>query len=248
MKKTKNLLLIVILSVFLCAGTVYAEEDLTCNATNLNELRTMASNIKVSYVPNVVERNDAPSPEHGVDITRTRVLDIKIYNITSKLYIVASPTGSNVKPEEVIVTLANVAPDGSATIRQPAQSENMTYTFKVFSDAYGCSTKVLRTFKLTLPRFNYYSELDICQDIPEFYLCQQYTTYKVDGSTFYDKVDDYKEKLSVQSNGNGVIAEDNSLVSNALSSMSKNKYIIVGIIVAIGVVLTILVLRKKKVV
>ena len=102
----------------------------------------------------------------------------------------------------------------------------------------------MRTIKLTLPKYNYYSQLDVCDDIPDYYLCQPYTKYSVDGGTFYDKVDEYKTKLSTlekekEENNN------TSFVTNTMSGISKYKYLIVGIAVVVGVVLTIFVLKKK---
>lgn len=251
MKKDKIFLLLVfILALFLFTGNVSAEgEDTTCNAVSLNELRTMASNVKITYVPGF-ERVEIPKdPEFGVTTVGSNYLDIKIYNLTSKLYVVAEATGSNiVNAQTHVISINDVyALDGSATIRQPAQTEMMTYEFTIFSDVYGCTSKTLRTIKLTLPRFNRYSELDACQDIPEYYLCQQYTTYKVDGKTFYQKVDDYKAKLLTQKEEEKEKEENNTgVVSKTISKVSKYKYIVVGVVVAIGVVITIVILKRKK--
>lgn len=245
--KKYNFLLIIIASSFLFLGNVFAEEDNTCSAVNFNKLRTQASNVRVSYIPEEIVKLTDPTTETGTSTVTSNVLDIKIYNITSDMYIKVTSSGSNVTKDEHIVTLDNVAPDGSATIRQPAQKEPITYEFTVFSDAYGCSTRTLRTFRMTLPRYNSYSELEACADIPEFYLCQKYTTFTVDGESFYDRVDDYKSKLSNQvENGEGITGDDDNIISSTISAVSKNKYIFLGIFVAIGVVLTILILRKKR--
>ncbi len=248
MKKRSILLLTIMLGVFLFIGNVKAEEDRTCNAVSLNELRTAAANIKVSYVPgsNVEEYNEGGPI--GVDTLPMRHLDVKLYNLTDRLYVRFETSGDKIGSEKNVLTYRNIGPDGAVTIRQQAVTETVTYTFKVFSDAYGCSTKTLRTIRLTLPRFNFYSQLDICQDIPDYYLCQEYTTYKVDGSTFYTKVDDYKAKLLAQEEKkNGVDLDDNTgIISKAVSTVSKNKYIIAGVIVLAGVIATIYIIKRKK--
>lgn len=245
--KNYRFLLIIIASSFLFLGNVFAEEDNTCNAVNFNKLRTQASNIRVSYIPDEIVKLTDPDAETGATTVTRNILDIKIYNITSNMYVKVVSSGANISKDEHIITLDDVAPDGSATIRQPAQKEPITYEFTVYSDSYGCSTRVLRTFKMTLPRYNSYSELEACEEIPEFYLCQKYTTFAVDGETFYNRVDDYKSKLTNQvEDSDGIDSEDNNLLSGTISAVSKNKYIIVGIIVAIGVILTILILRKKR--
>lgn len=227
-------------------GIVKAAEDTTCNAVSLNELRTLAANVKVSYVP-ITTTEEAPyDEESGTSTAIVRYLDVKVYNIMSKLYVRTEAGGNNVTSSSHLLTLSNVGADGAATIRQKSISEPVTYTFTIFSDAYGCTGRTLRTMKLTLPRFNYYSELDICQDIPDYYLCQQYTTYQVDGATFYDKVDEYKAKLAAQAEESEEADDNTNIINKAISGVSKYKYVVVGVIVAIGVVVTVLIIRKRK--
>ena len=90
--------------------------------------------------------------------------------------------------------------------------------------------------------------MDICEDIPDYYLCQSFVTYDIDGSTFFKKVEDYKAKLLVNDGDKeGIKTDDNTgIVSKTISSVSKNKYIVVGIIVVVGVIVTIFVLKRKK--
>lgn len=241
-----GIIIMITMSLFIGINSVKAEEDTTCNAVSLNELRNLAANIKVSYVP-ITTTEEAPyDEESGTSTAIVRYLDVKVYNITSKLYVRTEAGGDNVTSSSHLLTLVNVGADGAATIRQKSISEPVTYTFTVFSDAYGCTGRTLRTMKLTLPRFNYYSELEICQDIPDYYLCQQYTTYEVDGATFYDKVDEYKAKLAAQAEENESADDNTSIVNKAISGVSKYKYVVVGVIVAIGVVVTVLILKKRK--
>lgn len=254
MKKRSILLIILMIGMFMLTKNVYAEEDRTCNAVSLNELRTAAANVKVSYVPGAgTISGGTGGSEYGDGIEDNMVvdakyLDVKIYNVTEKLFVRVNVRGNRVVDDEKVLTYRHIAPDGSITIRQPSQSELMTYTFTVFSDSYGCTNRILRTIKLTLPRFNYYSQLSMCQDIPEYYLCQEYTTYKVDGSTFYDKVDEYKAKLLAQEEDkNGIDLDDNTgVISKTLTAVSNHKFVVVGIVVLIGVIVTIVILRRKK--
>lgn len=241
-----GIIIMITMSLFIGINSVKAEEDTTCNAVSLNELRNLAANIKVSYVPTSVNQKTEYDEESGTDYVTVRYLDVKVYNITSKLYVRTEAGGDNVTSSSHLLTLANVGADGAATIRQEAINQPVTYTFTIFSDAYGCTGRTLRTLKLTLPRFNYYSELEICQDIPDYYLCQQYTTYEVDGATFYDKVDEYKAKLAAQAEENESADDNTSIVNKAISGVSKYKYVVVGVIVAIGVVVTVLILKKRK--
>lgn len=247
MKKRSLVLIIFMIGMFMLRCNVYAAEDRSCNASSLNELRTAAANVKVSYVPTTLHVDNDGNSTNGEDSTEAKYLDVKIYNVTEGLIVRVNASGNRVVDDEKIVTYRNVGPDGSITIRQPVQREMITYIFTIFSTSYGCVNKTLRTMKLTLPKFNYYSQLSICSDIPEYYLCQEFTTYKIDGSNFYDKVDEYKAKLLEQEEKGELIVDDNtSIISKAASAVSNHKFIIVGIIVLVGVIVTIVILKRKK--
>lgn len=241
-RKKKIFVIIFMLAFFLMIGNVSAAEDKEnmCTPTQLSELRSMAANVKVTYVPvTEAEKLTTPNGESGADYVSKRYLDIKIFNLNTKL-IVNAKNGI----DSFTVTSGDIGGDGAVTIRQPASTSAIKYEFEVTSLLYGCSLETLRTIKLTLPKYNYYSQLDVCDDIPDYYLCQPYTTYSVDGGTFYDKVDEYKAKLSTlekekEENNN------TTFVTNTMSGISKYKYLIVGIVVVVGVVLTIFVLKKK---
>ncbi len=242
--KKKFLLLMFTLVMFLIGGTVRAADDSVglCKPTQLNELRQMAANVKVTYLPVTTIEDSYPDPETGSTKITKRYLDIKIYNVSSKLYLKAT----NSDGYEKLFRYTDTGVDGAITLRQPSSSYQTSYVFEVKSDVYGCTDEVLRTVRLTLPKFNHYSDLDICADIPDYYLCQQYTTYTVDGSTFYDRVDEYKAKLLTQADGDDAKEDNTGVVSKTVSVLSKYKYVIVGIVVAVGVVVTVLILRKKK--
>ncbi len=241
-RKKKIFVIIFMLAFFLMIGNVSAAEDKEnmCTPTQLSELRSMAANVKVTYVPvTEAEKLTTPNGESGAEYVSKRYLDIKIFNLNTKL-IVNAKNGI----DSFTITSNDIGGDGAVTIRQPASTSAINYEFEVTSLLYGCSLETLRTIKLTLPKYNYYSQLDVCDDIPDYYLCQPYTTYSVDGGTFYDKVDEYKAKLSTlekekEENNN------TSFVTNTMSGISKYKYLIVGIVVVVGVVLTIFVLKKK---
>lgn len=249
MEKTKKIFIIFVLTLFMFTGSVFAENtdskepENQCSVTDLNKLRAMAANVKVTYVPVKVkektEKTDRANPDDP-EFTYENYLDIKIYNMNTKLFLRANGPGLE---KDQLFTSRNIGSDGAITIRTVPSNEVNTYTFEIKSDLYGCIAKDLKTAKITLPRYNFYSQLWACDDIQDFYLCQEYTTFKVDGTTFYDKVEEYKAKLlDIKEEEK----EDNSTSSVVLNSVSKHKYLIVGLIVAVGVLLTVFILKRKK--
>ena len=243
-RKKKFLMIIFMLAFFLMIGNVSAAEDMEnmCTPTQLSELRSRAANVKVTYVPynGVYDLGNNTGAEIAADKITRRFLDIKIFNVTDLLYVVARQGD-----KQYTLTHEGANSDGAVVLRQPSNSQSViNYTFEVYTTSEYCQNTILRTIKLTLPKYNQYSELDVCSDIPDYYLCQPYTTYSVSGGTFYDKVDEYKNKLSnleeqKENNNTG-------FVSNTMSGISKYKYLIVGIVVAVGVVLTVFVIKKKR--
>ena len=243
--KKENIFLMIMMAVslFMFTGTVFAEEEKTCTAKQLGELRQLASNVKVSYIPrSEVVQSSYEDVEVGATSYTTRYLDIKVYNMSPGLYLYVT----NSVGYEKTVSYDQIASDGTFTFRQEALDQKIDYVFTINSYKYGCETNVLRKIKLTLPLYNAYSQLDICTEIPDYYLCQEYVTQKVNGSTFYDKVDAYKAKLELQ--GEEEKENNTSVVNKVFAGASKFKYLIVGVIVVLGVVITVIIIKKKEIV
>ena len=244
--KRKIMVIIMILASFLFVGKVYAEEENTCSATLLSELRSEAANVKVTYVTGDEVIKTEPDPEIGITSLKKHYVYIKIFNINSKMSVRIAPTGAGVSGSEIVVGANDVDTDGVVTLKQEALDANVTYVVDVLSVYGGCSGTTLRSMKLTVPKFNIYSELDICSDVPDYYLCLQYTNYNIDSATVYDKINEYKSKLAEENIDEINKNEANNSISKAMSGISKYKYLIVGAIVAIGVIITVIIVKRKK--
>lgn len=246
--KTKKLMLIIVMlaSTFLFVGRVFAAGE-GCSYSLLNELRQDAANIKVTYVPGE-ERVDLGYVDHenGMSEELSFYLDLKIYNVTDQMYLNVQQSGKTVSTRSFgPLTHLDIGPDGSITLRQQAVSNVVTYTITVISNYNACAGERLRTIKITLPKYNVYSDLLACDGISDYYLCHEYTTYDIDGATFYDKVDEYKSKLLTSQEGiNG--NDNNTIIGRTFNGISKYRYLIVGVIVAIGVIVTVIILKRKK--
>lgn len=245
--KKNNIILMIMMTMFLFVGIVKAEEEqTTCSATELNELRTMASNIKVTYITGEDYRDLGYTDiETETSQVKYYYVDVKIFNLNSKLNIDVTTSGDNIVSTNHLISFSDMDPEGVVTLRQNASDSNIDYVFEV-SPSFGgaCMGENLRTIKLTVPKFNRYSDLAVCEDIPDYYLCLRFTTYDVDGATFYDRIDEYKAKMLEQNENTA--NEENNTLSETMSNISKYKYVIVGIIVAVGVIATVLIIRRKK--
>ncbi len=244
MEKNKFLLLTIMLVSFLFVGIVNAAEQNICSSADLNMLNKEAANIKVTYIPNRVP-DGTKDPEVGFKETMKSVLDMKVYNVTDKFILRFEYSGNGIVPGSFYRNTGHIGKDGAITVRQNNVGKVINYAITAVSNYGNCSGRDIRTIRITLPMHNYYSDMAICQGLQDYYLCQPYITSEIDTATFYDKVEQYKAKLLDNSNIE-VDEENNSVVSEALTGIKKNKYLVVGIIVAIGVITTIVILKRKK--
>ena len=92
MKKEKIFLMIMmVVSMLMFTSTVFAaeEKEKTCTAMQLGELREIASNVKVTYVPKTKIEQTGADTETGATSYTSRFIDIKIYNMHSKIFVEA---------------------------------------------------------------------------------------------------------------------------------------------------------------
>lgn len=236
----KRIIYIIFLLCFMFFGTKEINAEY-CSTEELVRLNTLASNVKVTYEANEEINDSDPNPEsHYTEF----VLDMKVYNVSSDLSINLTSQNSN---KSYTLDYTNVGADGAITVRVNDTSEIDTYYYTITPTGVECYDKTLRVISLTLPKYNYASKKAICDDVPEYYLCQQYVMFNIDYSTFTTDVEKYKARLDAQkTNGDEInLGDNNNVVSKTFSSISKYKYFIVIGIIAIGVVVTVVVLNKK---
>lgn len=224
-------------------STTYIDGE-ECTFARKDELRATAANVVVSYIPVEVKetiKSELTSGETGELIKH--YLDIKIYNVNTKLIIKAKDIELN---QEQLLNFYNLGSDGAITIRVPASTEQVrNWEFKIYSYKYNCFTDPIRTIKLTLPMYNINSDLNICDDIPDYYLCRQFVTSQTDSEEFYKYVNAYKEKLEIREQNNESMTVNG--INKVVSKIKDYKYFIVIILIVIGIVITtIIVLKQKK--
>ncbi len=247
MEKNKFLMLIVmLLASILVIGNVNAEEgENICSATDLNKLRQEAANIKVTYVPNVIDTEDVSPETEDNSHVKESVLDIKVYNVSEHMGLKYEYSGEGVVPGSFVRSASDAGNDGAITVRQRSYNRIITYVITVISNYGSCAGQTLKTMRITLPMFNYYSLLEACEGIQDYYLCQPYVTSEVGGADFFDKVENYKAKL-LSNEAIDIEDDNNNIVTATFSGVKKHKYLVVGLVVAAGVVATVLILKRKK--
>ncbi len=236
------LLVMIIFSLFIMDKNVKAAGETQCSLVEKNELKTKAANIKINYEINTTEKKVKDT--NGEELTvPTRSVDIKIFNITSDLFITMDSSNQNVSMESKRINYTMMGADGAITLRLPSLDIISEYIFDIYTFSDNCQGDVVRTIKLTIPKYNVYSQLEACSGIESYYLCQEYITFDVNPDTFYEKVNDFKENGQVTADD---LINQQNLANNIVIKSPTAKYIIIGLIIVAGIVATYFILRKNK--
>ena len=107
-----------------------------------------------------------------------------------------------------------------------------------------CNGRELRKLSLTIPKYNYYSQRSVCKEVPSYYLCQKYINFDVDSTKFLDNVTKYKEKGNKNTDKESTNSQ--KTVNKTINTISNNKYLIVAIIIAAGIVASYFVIKTNK--
>lgn len=112
---------------------------------------------------------------------------IHLYNLDPSLYLVpVNDPDSHLKSEDET---------NSITIESYTIDHVITSTFKVYAEDQDCTSEVLRTVEVVIPRFNQYSTLPECQESPDYPLCKKvlYTDESKPFSELKSELLKYKE-------------------------------------------------------
>ena len=242
MKRMNNIFTYTIVALICFVSLIVKVQAAECSAVDKNEIKAKASNVRINYVPGIENVKTKDFDDREVD-AQSRYIDIKIFNLSSDLFMRVKSSDDNIKIDETLVDYRNMGPDGAITIRVPALDIVQEYVFEVFSYSDNCKGEIVRTIRLTIPKYNTYSQLDICSDIKEFYLCQEYITFDINKDRFFDQVNDYKENGAANAD---VLIDQTSALNKIVASQSKAKYFIVGILLVGGIAATYFIVKNNR--
>lgn len=212
-----------------------------CTPSDSILMNSVARQVKINYEP--IKQVD-PNDEY---ITYYMV-DIKVYNLTPGLNMVVTNDSGNMY---AVNSDLNADKNGVITLRVTEPDRIKKFTFDIESEKL-CYGKKLRTIELTIPKYNIYSQREICSDIPTFYLCREYINFDIDAEKFIETVENYKERLAKKEIKNPEKKANviNNTVDSTLSTISDYKYPIVGTIILVGIIITVIIIRnhRKKVI
>lgn len=230
-----------LLFLILCfVGVASVNAANTCDINTKNKLLTMAGNLNITYevdkaAPITLEEEEAGKVPYDY-------IKIKIYNMNTKIRVkVINETNGNV----FNVNYKNIGADGAVTIKKVISSKISNYKFIVYGNKE-CYDTALKTYKMTLPRENYLSNLEICANIQDYYLCQPLVTYDINDDFAYRAITEYAAKKEEEGSSKDKASDNTSVIRKTLTSFSNNKKYFSLVIILVGVIATLVILKKKR--
>ena len=216
----------------------------TCSDERIIELSTQANNVNVSYVgyDNISEPFTNPLDDTEGDVNIVPSFYIVIYNLTDQLNAVIK----NENTKKMVVVTSKNAKDGVIYVDAGAADSIKNFTITIRSNNSNCLNEILKTTTVTTPMYNRFYEYSLCEENPDFNMCQEYTFTdysSVRDKVFSEKVEEYKEQKRKE--------EENKKVFNrVLNFIIKYLwvFILVVILVIAGVVYYIIKRKKSRLV
>jgi hypothetical protein len=106
-------------------------------------------------------------------------------------------TFSNFHPELVLNNNSNADkyyPTDNKLVLEKLE-DGKSYSYTILTDETMCLDKSLRNIYINLPKYNYFSELAICDGVEDFDLCKKWNSNTLSSEEFVKKVQAYKDSL-----------------------------------------------------
>lgn len=217
----KRIILIVSL-LFLLPISVQAKANTNCDYTLLANLKSLASNINVSY-DYYIESNEA-------------YFNVTINNITPDIYIVDNVTNVTYNYQNTNA--------GEVIINNYKDVTKLQYS--VYSSDNNCNGELLSTLYITLPTYNQYSSDPVCDDIKDYSLCQRWNPFNGTYEDFITRVNNYKNSKVVEEDPIEEEKKDITSLLDKLGTLYSKYYIILYVIIILPSIIIIYRHNKKS--
>lgn len=173
--------------ILLCLFMPQVNAINNCDVEESVKLNREVVNIKINYEEKVYITRAEPGDQltDNPDITEIvrNYFQINLLNLSDNFYAVITDSTYNSK------RTFNFAQAKQGVIsfdwRNLSKVSNLTVNI-YSSNKTKCPDNLFRTLYLTIPRYNNYYEYDVCNEIPDYYLCQKYVTFdEVGDAVFY---------------------------------------------------------------
>lgn len=248
----KKIMAVFSMLVIILSWTSVSAASLCSNERKV-ELQKMASAVKLTYEEAQEEADpdsyisiDEANPEtidEYEEILYNDYFKIKILNLNENLYIKLE----NSLNDDVKYITYDDTIEGNYTLDWKNLNEVVTFTYTIYSsEKTECMNEKIKSGMLTLPKYNRNYTNTMCEEVPDYYLCQKYISVNVTEEQFYDYIMAYTKKES-SSNDN---ADNNGNADFSIIEFLKEnkKILIIGLTVLVvgGGIATVIVIKKRR--
>ena len=212
-------------------------EDASCSNEEIIRLSKIAYNVNADWEPVLFRYpDDYYETEAELENPDTYYrMHVNIYNVTEELKIEVENITENKKYNFGYENTDN----GSLTLDAGLPVEIRNININIYGTGL-CSTQKFRSIPITIPKYNRMSDYDICNDIPDYYMCQTFVVNdkEMDEIEFKEEAEKYKEKKEKEENKIPII-----------DFFTKNWKTILIVVVILGVggaVTTVIVVRNRR--
>lgn len=191
-----------------------------CDYTEQSELNSKAANVKVSY--DIVD-SKVTFEDGDADI---RIFRIQILNVTEDFYVIVK---NDINKEEKTYYSTD-AVDGVISFDWDYAETVTNFTIQVYTtNKTNCADEKYKTFYLTTPRYNEYYNIETCQELTDFYLCQEFVTFaEVSRDKFISQLESYRNG-DVNNKGEEQEENENPTITDKIFEfIDNNKWYIIG--------------------
>ena len=189
-----------------------------CSVDDINRVKNDVKNIKIEY-------------EYRTDTAMKGLFDIIITGATDDV-VIKEASKNWVYTSDSIV---------NGEIRIEAVNGS-NFSFDIYYER--CSNMLVDTIKVNVPKYNYYSEFDECTgiDSKEVEVCDPWYQGELTDDTFMDAINKYKESQKDKEKDDDI--KDN--IELILNFLKHNYIYMIGALLIIGVIVTIIIYKKKR--
>lgn len=219
----------------------------SCISEELNELTSKSKLVTAYYEIEKIKYNDGEyfPPDSYTDEEREEfysqdhyysILNVMIENVSSDFYIKTYNSSDN----EVNKYFGDE--NNKVKYRHYYLWDVTTLTIEVYiSDNSNCNDELVRTFNIDLPRYNFASNYEVCDDLKDELICSEFTFMEyLTESEFISEYQMLVDKSEV---------EEKEMVESSFEKILgfvKSNLLYISIIIAVFVVVVLAVLKLQK--
>ena len=249
MHSFKKSIVVALSSLFLLTNV----KAVTCGYEEKAKLNNEIANVKTNYEikERILDKSEYSIPDSLVGteyeenyVAKTDYISVNVLNLTENMYVDVTNDYDNAQKIYQYSDTTN----GNLSFDWYEVKEIVTYTIKVYtSNTTGCSGELLKTLTVKLPRFNEYSDYSICENFPDYYLCQRYVTYeKVEFDSFASRMATEIEKKYQEENEE---KENSKWYKKVGEFISKHKLVFITggvVLISAAGIATFIIIKKRR--